>query len=292
MRRLMFVHGRAQEFKDADALKREWLDAFRAGLKKSNLDLPIPESEVRFPYYGQTLYDMVAGTVATPAAVKVRGGKRDPEEQAFVETVLRQICDAKGITEDAIAAEQVAKMRGGPLNVEWVQRVLKAIDRHVPFGSGGSIALFTQDVYRYLRNIGIRDRIDMGIRQAMEPNVPTVVVSHSLGTVVSYSLLRRDGAASHWVVPLYVTLGSPLGVTAIRDGLAPNECPACVTTWFNAMDERDVVALYPLTPKYFPIDRPIDNKTDVQNHTDNRHGIAGYLDDAVVARRIYDALVA
>ena len=36
----------------------------------------------------------------------------------------------------------------------------------------------------------------------------------------------------------------------------------------------------------------IENKTDVRNPTANRHGISGYLDDAEVARRIHDALLA
>jgi hypothetical protein len=110
----------------------------------------------------------------------------------------------------------------------------------------------------------------MGVRQAIEPDVPTVVVSHSLGTVVAYSLLRRDGAASRWVVPLFVTLGSPLAVTAIRDGLAPTDYPQCVGRWFNAMDDRDVVSLYPLTREHFPIDAEIENKTDVRSH-EQRH---------------------
>jgi hypothetical protein len=34
----------------------------------------------------------------------------------------------------------------------------------------------------------------------------------------------------------------------------------------------------------------VENETDVQNHTDNRHGIAGYLNDPDVAWRIHAAL--
>jgi hypothetical protein len=56
------------------------------------------------------------------------------------------------------------------------------------------------------------------------------------------------------------------------------------------MDDRDVVSLYPLDPKHFLVDPPIENKTNVDNPTANRHGISGYLSDRVVAKRIYDAL--
>ena len=88
-------------------------------------------------------------------------------------------------------------------------------------------------------------------------------------------------------------------ITEIRKtvkGLAaPVRCPGCVKRWFNAMDDRDVVALYPLDTTRFPLDPAmpgIENKRDVQNKTTNRHGIAGYLDDKEVARRIYDGLTA
>jgi hypothetical protein len=53
---------------------------------------------------------------------------------------------------------------------------------------------------------------------------------------------------------------------------------------------RDVVALYPLDKNNFPIQPAIDNNAAVRNKTDNRHGIAGYLDDPNVAKRIVQAL--
>jgi hypothetical protein len=58
------------------------------------------------------------------------------------------------------------------------------------------------------------------------------------------------------------------------------------------MDERDVVSLYPLDKLYFDIDPEVENKTNVDNQTSNRHGISGYLSDKDVARRIHEALVA
>lgn len=124
----------------------------------------------------------------------------------------------------------------------------------------------------------------------MKADVPTVVVSHSLGTVVAYNLLRREGRQQGWNIPLFVTLGSPLGVDAMRKKLAPIEHPACVRCWFNAYDPRDVVALFPLDEKNFDVDPPIVNKGDVNNLTSNRHGISGYLSDPEVARAIHAAL--
>jgi hypothetical protein len=294
-RRLVLIHGRAQERKDAVALKREWVEALIVGLDKAGLRMPITEPEIRFPYYGQTLYDLSSGA-DTVAEVVVRGNADAAEQrflQAVMQEVLKELEAAQRLTEKQVEQALAADVRQrGPLNWEWVQGILQAIDQHVPLASGASIALATRDVYHYLRNPGVRDTIERGVRAAMEPGVPTVVVAHSLGTVVAYNLLRREGAAQNWKVPLLVTLGSPLAVTAIKAALSPIDHPSCVGHWFNAMDERDVVALYPLTRRRFDIDPAIENKTDIDNHTRNRHGIGGYLDDAEVARRIHAALQA
>ena len=54
--------------------------------------------------------------------------------------------------------------------------------------------------------------------------------------------------------------------------------------------ERDFIALHPLGREHFNNGFDIVNSTDVDNHTDNRHGIAGYLDDKAIAKTIYDAM--
>lgn len=293
MKQLVFVHGRAQENKDAAALKAEWVDAWRSGLAKSGLSMPISDTDIRFPYYGQTLYDLAQGkTAGEAAAVIVKGDDADREQQAFVREVILEVQRKQGITDaDLAQAAGVDVVQRGPLNWEWLQGVLKVIDQRVPLASGASIALATNDVYQYLDNIGIRDEIETGVRQALTPEVPTVVVAHSLGTVVAYNLLLREGAAQRWKVPLFATIGSPLAVTAIRKKLAPNRHPMCVGRWLNVLDERDVVALYPLDADHFPLDPQITNKRDVDNPTPNRHGISGYLSDQEVAKALFDAVI-
>jgi hypothetical protein len=294
MKELVFIHGRSQQDKDSIALKAEWIAAFAQGLSLSGLKVPVAESSIRFPYYGDTLAGLVGGKPANEVAeVIVRGENANQAEQTFQLEVLREIQKSQPELSEAqvaaIAGEEV--IQRGPLNWGWVRAILTGIDRHVPFGSSASIALFTKDVYQYLKNPGIRDAIDTGVRQAMS-TTPAVVVAHSLGSVVAYNLLRREGANNGWRVPLLVTVGCPLGVTAIREWLKPNKHPECAEAWFNAMDSRDIVALYPLDePHGWDVSPSIENKTDVQNQTSNRHGISGYLGDPIVARRIYDALV-
>lgn len=299
-RQLVLVHGRAQERKKAAALKAEWLDALGAGLAKSGLSLPIEETDVRFPFYGDALYDLVEGRSPDEAAsVLLRGPDIDDDEQQFLREVLEEIRVHNGISDEQLAEVAGAEVvERGPLDWGWVRGILRAIDRYIPYGSGMAIALVTHDVYQYLRNSAIRETIEVGVASAITPGVETVVVGHSLGSVVAYKLLRGEGHLRGWNVPLFVTVGSPLAISKIRStlkGFAPTRCPQCVASWHNAMDDRDVVALYPLAPRYFPLapELPaIQNRTDVRNRTTNRHGIAGYLDDQQLAKLIHDALVA
>jgi hypothetical protein len=98
-RQLVLVHGRAQEQKDSIALKAEWLEALEEGLAKSNLKLPIAEQDVRFPFYGDTLYDMVGGKSADEAAlIVVRGDDTEDDEKRFTRAVMEEIREKTGIT--------------------------------------------------------------------------------------------------------------------------------------------------------------------------------------------------
>lgn len=281
-RHLVFVHGRAQHGKDAAALKQEWIIALKAGLAKSGLALPVADDEIRFPYYGDTLDQIVKGSRVEDAVdIVVRGVPVSSDEEAFFADYLAELQASSAMPDNAGAQR-------GPLNWGWVQAFLSVLDKTVPFASAAGVALFTNDVYQYLHRKDLRKLMDDGVRSAFVAGSEAVVVSHSLGTIVAYNVLQNPALK----VPLFVTLGSPLGVSAVKRKLQPVSHPPAVGRWFNAMDERDVVALYPLTSDHFAVFPPIENLTAVQNFTENRHGIAGYLSDKDVARRIHDALTA
>jgi hypothetical protein len=299
-RELVFIHGRSQQHKDAQALKDAWIEAWEEGLAKSELSLPIDVSAIHFPYYGDTLDGLLHGEDDV-ADVIVRGAKDDSAQRALLLAVLEEARAEAGVTDaqlDAAAqaharavGEDVTAIQRGPLNWHWVRVLVSALDTHLPGASGTTLALATDDVWNYMNDARTRNKIDTGVRAALPRDADSVVVAHSLGTVIAYNLLTRDGAIAGWHLPLFVTLGSPLAVRAIRQLVEPTEHPACVEgPWFNAMDPRDIVALHPLDRPWFAVTPPIDNKTDVDNGTPNRHGIAGYLSDQVVAKRIYDAV--
>jgi pimeloyl-ACP methyl ester carboxylesterase len=113
----------------------------------------------------------------------------------------------------------------GPLNWEWVHAIIRAIDKYGGGLSSDSIEQFTRDVYLYTRVQTVRDAVDAIVRAQLNEK-QTIVVAHSLGTIVAYNVLRADPRALS--VPLLTTVGSPLGIRAVRDQLLPLSFPAHV----------------------------------------------------------------
>ena len=83
---LVFVHGRSQHDKDPDELKRVWVNSWKEGLAKSGLALPLSESNIRFPYYGQALFDLVSDSAAEPAEIQAS------EQQMAMQEILESAC--------------------------------------------------------------------------------------------------------------------------------------------------------------------------------------------------------
>jgi alpha-beta hydrolase superfamily lysophospholipase len=167
-----------------------------------------------------------------------------------------------------------------------VQAIIRAIDRHAPGLSKRSLEAFMRDVYLYTTNFAVKDAINAIVAKEMTQQ-PTIVVGHSLGSVVAYNVLKSDENLN---VPLYVSLGCPLGIRTVTQQFRPVAHPASVRAWYNAFDKRDVVALTPLDAANFPVTPPIENHDKVDNQTDNRHGIIGYLNDKSIAERILNAV--
>ncbi|MFZ1692800.1 MAG: hypothetical protein WAT74_06380 [Flavobacteriales bacterium] len=285
--KIIYIHGRDQQGKDPVKLKEEWDNALRKGLKAAGLQWPAGAT-THLPFYGDTLIDLVEQYDKDPASglAARSGGAPTDDELHFRSEMLEEIAALNGISDQEIAnTSGVSLSEKGPLNWSWVQGILKALDK-TKLG-GKAINAFTHDVYLYLTVPGIRRRIDAFIAENL-PKETCLVVSHSLGTVVAYNVLRN--AAAPTASPRFITLGSPLGLRAVKTQLAkPLRMPPNTNAWHNAYDDGDVVALQPLDRNNFDIDPAIVNHGKVKNHTDNQHGISGYLDDPLVAKWIHEA---
>jgi hypothetical protein len=135
-----------------------------------------------------------------------------------------------------------------------------------------------------------KEPIRQRLRQTLDGVTgPAVVITHSLGTVIAYDVLREPRFTNR-TVPLLVTLGSPLGYTEIQDVVTkPLQLPAPVRLWANFADSLDVIALdSTLADDFQGAPRIIDARVD--NPAPNNHAACGYLGASRVRSTVTAAL--
>ncbi|MFD9115355.1 hypothetical protein [Streptomyces bottropensis] len=277
--RLVFVHGRAQGKSSSEEIETSWLRALRRGCRRAGVDLPDP-LDIRAPFYAK---DLDEDTAAGPPRAVVRGSRDTPDP--FEEELILDIARRAGITNAEITAElNEPVVARAPENWQWVQAAGRLICRKVPFITASFIRQFTADVHAYLMFPDMRETVNALVSEELGDG-PAVLVSHSLGTVVSYCVLLE----SKCDVPLFVTLGSPLGIPTIKDALPRLTKPPSVNQWLNAADRRDPIALFQrLDRDNFPA--KIENVDDIKNPRSNPHGILGYLRDQYVSEKVANSL--
>jgi hypothetical protein len=291
VRRIVFVHGRGQAKLDPATLKEAWLNDLRIGVEATGAKLPTG-LDVAFPYYGDRLEAFVTQSkLPLGDDLKAHGGPNAAEADylSFQAEFAQNLASKAGITDSEIEAQQLGDepKAHGPQNWAWVIAIARAIDARYPALSAGTTERFIRDVYLYTHFRQVQSAIDGIVRDAITTE-PCVVIAHSLGSVVAYNVLRNDQRSL--VVPLFTTIGCPLGVEAVRKKLAPLTSLRSAKVWYNAFDLHDIVALNPLDQTSFNVDPPVENYSGVNNFTDNHHGIEGYLEDKTVAGRIVAAL--
>lgn len=189
-----------------------------------------------------------------PVEREVKRITSDPARQAFLLRIAQKMQRA-----DAISADRLA-----PRNVRQKILPLPAFLRR--WITQGLTELLLRDVHDFFF---VHER-----RKIMEDSLmgrlaggggPFVVLGHSLGSIIAYNVLRRLDPAQ-FQVPLFVTIGSPLGLDEVQDllrqwtgGNLP--FPSCVGRWVNVADRLDPVAL----------DGDISN--DFEGHIENYSGL-------------------
>lgn len=283
--RLVFVHGMRQE----GFLVADLLEAWKASLYGTwdQLGLAIPDIEPEMPYYGDTL-DRLTKEIHGDGRVVGRGDT-GPVHAPVAEAMIREFAEAEDIRAAEVRSELGSEIVSrGAANWEWVQATGRILERRIPSFRRFGVSLVVQ-VDAYLNRPHIKQAVDDIVAPFFRPG-PVVVVSHSLGTIVSYRLLRQTNSCD---VPLFVTLGSPLGMNAVKERICPPKLaqPVQVRHWLNGADNRDFVALYASLDADTFIDG-IENIADIHNRQDDAHSIIDYLKDPRVARAIHGALMA
>ncbi len=287
--RILMIHGRSQGGKDPLVLQEIWANTLKSGFKAANKTFP-ENVAIDFPYYGDKLDEYTEqGNLPTSEEFIAKGTGQNQNFANFLESALIEIKERAKIEDVEVASQMTSgkTQKKGPGNWGWVQAIARVLDSKFAGFTDFTIEAFLKDVYLYVNN----DYVTKGINQIVQDKLsdePTIVIGHSLGSVVGYKVLKENAPIIN--VVKYVTVGSPLGIRAISSKLGIVENPSGQNGWYNAYDESDIVALNPLDNKYFPTEPEIVNNSKIKNHTDNKHGIIGYLNDAEVARQISDAL--
>jgi endonuclease G len=296
---LVFLHGRSQQGKDPQALRRSWTGGLNRGLSLAGL-APVDVSTAWYPFYGDVLNAVTQAqeAVALPALpAEAFAGERIDVAEALAPATS----STRDVYEELIA--EAARDAGMPEAAETARPeeglfgsgIISKLQRQLDWLAGRSglddvvIALFFRDVAAYLDRPGVRTAVLDAVRQTLPSTGRVVLVTHSLGTVVGMDLLGDLDPALD--VAMLVTAGSPLGMDSVFRRLlsgGPNR-PARVRRWVNAFCAPDPVAIgCPLADDWSgQIEEVVTN-----NPKERAHSIEEYLADARVARRISESLLA
>lgn len=146
-------------------------------------------------------------------------------------------------------AEGCPRARSDESGVDAFGLLLSAIVGSIPSGEAREAKSFVSDVMYVLddsRRCAAQQRVGREIDRAMSTGRPVLIVAYSLGSVVTYQHLQTRKVRPQDPPIDLVTLGSPLGVPALRAllGLDSDSLtkPATVRSWKNIHDPNDPIA--------------------------------------------------
>ncbi|MFE1299368.1 trypsin-like serine peptidase [Streptomyces sp. NPDC058731] len=284
-RHLVFLHGRSQEHKDPQDLRREWTAGLNQGLVRAGLPTVDP-ADAWFPYYGDRLVQALAAHEAVPRVTEAVG-------PSPAEAVAPASPTARAVYEEMIG-EAARKWNLPPERQPDLERitlgdVVGRLHRQLGWLAARSdldawtIALILRDVAAYLDDRPVRDAVLGSVLETLPEDGEVILVSHSLGTVVGMDLTTRLSPALRTIH--LTTVGSPLGLDSVYKRLligGPKR-PDVVADWLNWWSPSDAVAIgCPLADEW------AGAVTDVAvlNAHDRAHDIAEYLSHPEVAGEI------
>ena len=299
MAEVVFVHGIGQRQLDSgDPIAEAWISAIEApGGAGEAAALASLGTRSTMVFYGD-----VYGEVGAMGGVD---DEWDAESLALAEELARLWIEraASRADDPRLNREGQAALEGltdfpttaeaqGPMGL--VRRATAAA-AHIKYFARPTFQVAASVVNRDLREItayltnrkGCRDLIRGRAVDAIGPDT-TVVVAHSMGSLVAYEALHRV----EYDIPLLVTIGSPLGLDGI---IFPRLDPAAafprsVGRWVNAADTDDIVAADPNLADRFPRQSGQIIEDHVVDNGRDWHAATAYLKHQVVWHPILEVL--
>ena len=301
MTKILLVHGINNQDNSKANIENTWSDSIRKGAREAGITLP---NDIRFSaaFYGDLLDEETNSwkknkSSSTPmsAASPDDDFADDNIAALYLEFQQKynveddQIAKELDVNDDLRSRNRMAK----GVHKRWLKAIARILENVLPSNGKGAIKAFLTQASAYLHKPELKEKIDDLVREQilddLSENEEVIIISHSLGTVVTYDLMRRF---RHKIkVKLLITAGSPLGVKVIKRRLGmPLICLPNVKRWVNISDKEDFVALRAkLTQDNFGCGNII-NYDEVDNGEEDAHDILQYLLHEDVVREIQAAI--
>lgn len=245
------VHGIGQQYLSRIEILDLWIPALSGGLEWATGRRIQPNLDLAF--YGRLFRE------AEPERTKKGAGSGD-DTADLANLDEAELADLTIAVEEIVTTDDLAAAAASPEKA-WVPghmgTLIGAVERRFPHVSGVLVMRTLRQVGSYLRDPWLKAGVDKITAEAAVG--ATVLIGHSLGSVVAYEFLRRNPGHS---VKLLLTLGSPLGLRMVRDRL-PDGQPA-VERWVNVRDRNDPVTAAGALDRWYSAvtDREADNGRD------------------------------
>lgn len=311
MTKLIFVHGINNQGKSSEEIIEEWSTPLNKTLSLMGLDT-ISREDIEAPYYGDFLHqkskrdfnifkdDSIKHLTETEHRILAEMSEwaLHDDLSGFVELQEpRKILDAQlnqpiYVPKGTLGINEYQDQKG---NVKAVLHrktsigIATFLSKNFPGIKGPVADIFLRQASVYLAQENVQKEVnDLVFEQVFknrDPKDKTVIVSHSLGTVISYFMI--DEMLKHYDVQALFTLGAPLGTRYLADYNPKRErFPENIRKWFNCYDKRDFVSLNaPIIKERIGFDG-VSNSTEFDTSEEDRHSIVSYLSHKNLAKNI------
>lgn len=302
MAKIVGIHGIANTFLTAPQLRDSWYRALAGGIEEAG-GAALPSSDLDVVSYGALFRPDGVGNERVPRGLEA---EKD-ESTGAVEDWEKELVERWWLAAAALSEENRRKRGSDELGEDpyieppghegraripnFVQAGLLQLAKSRFFKPIGPAVLISElrQVRLFLHDEKFKKAILERFLKKITPET-TIVIGHSLGSVVAYEGLCSPGERN---IELFVTLGCPLGIpNVVFDALTPKPVngrgtrPA-VRRWVNIADKGDLVALEKkLAPKFGDVQ-------DISVYNGWRsHDVLRYLSSAETGKVVSAALVA